>query len=133
MNMTPQYDVNDSEIKRELARQAAELDKLMREEQGLNKVLASGFKGGLAGIMVIAYILALVLAIAIFYCGYQFFTVPAEQQLFWGVMLLLAFQAQMGTKLWIWLESNRSSTLRELKRLELAVQHLQQGMPAQSV
>lgn len=109
------------DVKRELARQAAELDKLMREEQGLDKVLASGFKGGLGAIMAVAYVLAVILAVAIFYCGYQFFTVAADQQMFWGILLVLAFQAQVGTKMWIWLESNRSSTLRELKRLELAV------------
>ncbi len=114
----------NNDIKQQLAEQAAELDKLMREEQGLEQVLASGFKGGLGAIMTIAYILAMILAVAIFYCGYLFFTVEAEQQLFWGILLLLAFQAQVGTKLWIWLESHRSSTLRELKRLELAVAKL---------
>lgn len=114
----------DKDIKQHLARQAAELDKLMREEQGLDKVLASGFKGGLGAIMIIAYILATLLAIAIFYCGYQFFTVAPEHKLHWGISLLLVFQAQVATKLWIWMESNRSSTLRELKRLELAVVQL---------
>lgn len=114
----------EQDIKRELSRQAAELDKLMREEQGLDKVLASGFKGGLGKIMAMAYVLALLLAAAIFYCGYQFFTVAPQQQLFWGILLLLAFQAQVGTKLWIWLETNRSSQLRELKRLELALQQI---------
>ncbi|MDX1537398.1 DUF6768 family protein [Arsukibacterium sp.] len=117
----------DHDIKQQLARQAAELDKLMREEQGLEKVLASGFKGGLGGIMIIAYILATVLAVAIFYCGYHFFTVAPEQQLFWGISLLLVFQAQVATKLWIWMETNRSSTLRELKRLELAVAKITAG------
>uniref|UniRef100_UPI0040483675 DUF6768 family protein n=1 Tax=Rheinheimera sp. TaxID=1869214 RepID=UPI0040483675 len=116
----------DNEIKQELARQAAELDKLMREEQGLDKVLASGFKGGLGAVMAIAYVLAILLAVAIFYCGYQFLTVAPAQQTFWGILLLLTFQAQVGTKLWIWLETQRSSTLRELKRLELAVQQLSQ-------
>ena len=120
-----------ADIKSELARQAAELDKLMREEQGLDKVLASGFKGGLGAIMAVAYVLALVLTVAIFYTGYQFFTVVPEQQSFWGFLLLLAFQAQVGTKLWIWSEANRSSTLRELKRLELAVQQLKQHPPSQ--
>tara|TARA_R110002126_G_scaffold16500_19_gene65896 strand:+ start:2495 stop:2854 length:360 start_codon:yes stop_codon:yes gene_type:complete len=114
----------DNDIKQQLAKQAAELDKLMREEQGLEKVLAAGFKGGLGAIMTIAYILATLLAIAIFYCGYQFFTAAPEQQLYWGIILLLVFQAQVGTKMWIWLETNRSSTLRELKRLELAVAKL---------
>jgi len=114
----------DNDIKQQLAQQAAELDKLMREEQGLERILASGFKGGLGGIMIIAYILATVLAVAIFYCGYHFFTVAPEKQLFWGVTLLLVFQAQVATKLWIWMETNRSSTLREVKRLELAVAKL---------
>ncbi|WP_019676242.1 DUF6768 family protein [Arsukibacterium perlucidum] len=114
----------DKDIKQQLAQQAAELDKLMREEQGLDKVLASGFKGGLGKIMALAYLLAIILAAAIFYCGYQFLTVAPEQQLFWGVSLLLAFQAQVATKLWIWMETNRSSTLREVKRLELAVAKL---------
>ena len=117
----------EQDIKRELSRQAAELDKLMREEQGLDKVLASGFKGGLGKIMAIAYVLAVVLAAAIFYCGYQFFTVAPAQQLYWGILLLLAFQAQVGTKMWIWLETNRSSQLREIKRLELALQQLNQA------
>jgi hypothetical protein len=112
----------DTDIKQQLARQAAELDNLMREEQGLDKVLSAGFKGGLGAIMTVAYIIALLLAVAIFYCGYQFLIAEAEQQVYWGVLLLLAFQAQVGTKLWIWLETNRSSTLRELKRLELAMQ-----------
>ncbi len=115
---------DDKAIKQELARQAAELDKLMREEQGLDKLLASGFKGALRSVMVIAYTLALLLTIAILYCGYQFFTVIPERQLYWGVLLLLAFQAQVGTKLWIWLETNRSSTLREVKRLALKMQQL---------
>lgn len=114
----------DSDIKQQLAKQAAELDKLMREEQGLDKVLASGFKGGLGTIMGIAYLFAVLLSIAIFYCGYQFFTAEPEQQVFWGVLLLLSFQAQVGTKLWIWLETHRSSTLRELKRLELTIAQL---------
>lgn len=124
--MTQQHNVNDNDIKRELARQAAELDKLMREEQGLNKVLASGFKGGLGAVMAIAYGLAVLLAVAMFYCGYQFFTAAATEQNFWGILLLLTFQAQVGTKLWIWLETNRSSTVREIKRLELAIQQLTQ-------
>ena len=51
----------------------------------------------------------------------SFFTVASAQQLFWGILLLLTFQAQVGTKLWIWLETNRRCQLRELKRLELAL------------
>lgn len=114
----------DKKIEQELAAQAFQLDKLMREEQGLGPMIRSGFNGGLRPLMIIAYILALLLTVAIFYCGYQFLTVESTAQNYWGVLLLLAFQAQMGTKIWIWLEMNRASTMREIKRLELAVAQL---------
>lgn len=111
----------DKKIEQELAAQAFQLDKLMREEQGLAPLIRSGFNGGLRPLMIIAYGLAMCLAAAIVYCGYQFLNVDSVSQNFWGVLLLLAFQAQVGTKIWIWLEMNRSSTLREIKRLELAI------------
>lgn len=114
----------DKKIEQELAAQAFQLDKLMREEQGLGPMIRSGFNGGLRPLMIVAYLLAIALAVAIVFCGYQFLTVASAEQNYWGVLLLLAFQAQMGTKIWIWLEMNRASTMREIKRLELAVAQL---------
>jgi len=114
----------DKKIEQELAAQAHQLDKLLREEQGLGSMIRSGFNGGLRPLMIIAYLLAILLAAAILFCGYQFLTVTSAEQSYWGVWLLLAFQAQMGTKIWIWLEMNRASTMREIKRLELAVAQL---------
>lgn len=111
----------DRKIEQELAAQAFQLDKLMREEQGLGPMIRSGFNGGLRPLMIVAYLLAIVLAGLILYTGYQFLTVESASQSYWGVLLLLAFQAQMGTKIWIWLEMNRASTMREIKRLELAI------------
>jgi hypothetical protein len=115
----------DQEIIQLLARRNAEIDRLMREEQGLPAVLAAGFRGGLNGLMQFAYALALVLAVALFYCGYRFITAPAADLVFWGVLLLLCFQAQVGTKQWIWLETQRAGTMRELKKLQLAIDQLQ--------
>lgn len=114
----------DKKIEQELAAQAFQLDKLLREEQGLGPMIRSGFNGGLKPLMIIAYVLAILLAMAIVFCGYQFLTVASSEQNYWGILLLLAFQAQMGTKIWIWLEMNRASTMREIKRLELAVTQL---------
>lgn len=115
----------DKDIAQLLARKNAEIDRLMREEQSLPAVLAAGFRGGLSGLMLFAYIVAVVLAIALFYCGYRFFTAPAADLVFWGVLLLLCFQAQVGTKQWIWLETQRAGTMLQLKKLQLAVEQLQ--------
>jgi len=116
---------DDKEFVQLLARKNAEIDRLMREEQGLPAVLAAGFKGGLSGLMLFAYVVAVVLVIALFYCGYRFITAPAADLVFWGVLLLLCFQAQVGTKQWIWLETQRAGTMRELKKLQLAIEQLQ--------
>ncbi len=115
----------EQDIVQLLARRNAEIDRLMREEQGLPAVLAAGFRGGLSGLMQFAYGVAVVLAFALFYCGYRFITAPSADLVFWGVWLLLCFQAQVGTKQWIWLETQRAGTMRELKKLQLVIEELQ--------
>ena len=112
----------EQDIVQLLARRNAEIDRLMREEQGLPAVLAAGFRGGLSGLMQFAYGVAVVLAFALFYCGYRFITAPSADLVFWGVWLLLCFQAQVGTKQWIWLETQRAGTMRELKKLQLVIE-----------
>jgi hypothetical protein len=80
------------------------------------------FKTGLGKIMALSYVIAIVLVIVIFYSGYQYFAVEASNKPFWGMILLISFQAQIATKLWIWLEMNRASTVKEIKRLQLFIE-----------
>ena len=57
--------------------------------------------------------------------GYQFFISEGmDDRIFWGVLLLAFWTGTIGIKIWFWLEMNRNSTLREIKRLELAVAQL---------
>lgn len=119
---------NHNNIDQHIAAKNAELDRLMREEQGLPAVLAAGFHGGLSGLMQFAYAVAVILAVALFYCLYRFLNAPATDLVFWGVLLILCFQAQVGTKQWIWQETQRAGTMRELKKLQLAIEQLQQQL-----
>ncbi len=73
--------------------------------------------------MALSYVIAFVLVIVIFYSGYQYFAVEASNKPFWGIILLISFQAKIATKLWIWLEMNRASTVKEIKRLQLFIEH----------
>ena len=57
--------MNNKQQAAELAAQAYQLDKLMREEQGLMPLIQSGFRGGLKPLMILAYLLALLLTVAI--------------------------------------------------------------------
>ncbi|WP_339862625.1 DUF6768 family protein [Paremcibacter congregatus] len=45
---------------------------------------------------------------------------------FWGVSAVLCGLVIVGTELWFWMEMNRNSLLREVKRLELQVSLLRE-------
>ncbi|MCC5856160.1 MAG: hypothetical protein JJU10_10870 [Idiomarina sp.] len=83
----------------------------MQQPTGLFEYLGAAFKTPLRQIMIYAYILAIVLTIGIVYSAVRFFTGGAEDQLFWGILMLAFITMQVATKLWIWMESNRVSML----------------------
>lgn len=113
----------DSGMQAKLQGQTEELDRLMRKDNNLMALMQGSFKTGLGTLMAVGYMLAILLAIVIFYSGYQYFGVEASEKSFWGMILLISVQAQVAIKLWIWLEMNRASTIKEIKRLQLLIEH----------
>ena len=109
----------DDKIKKDLAEQAQELDQMMQEKEGLGDYLKTGFRSGMKWVMVIGYIYAIVFTVLMFTFGYQFFNAEPERQIFWGVLLVLVFNALIAVKLWIFIETNRNHTSKEIRRLEL--------------
>lgn len=89
------------------------------DEQGLRSYLRTGFSSSMKWVMVVGYIYAFVFTLLMFTFGYHFFTAEPERQLFWGVLLILVFNALVAVKLWIFIETNRNHMSRALKRLEL--------------
>ncbi|RUO66313.1 hypothetical protein SAMN06297229_0188 [Pseudidiomarina planktonica] len=112
----------DEQIKKDLAEQAKELDKLMDHDESLLGYMKQGFNYGYAWLVKVAFVLALVLSVLLVFCGYQFFTAAPEHELFWGVLLILTFNAQVATKLFIYMQINRNHTAREIRLLELRLQ-----------
>ena len=69
-----------------------------------------------------------VMTVALIWCGYQFFMAESvDQRVFWGVWFVITINAQGMLKLWSWMEMNRNSVIREIKRLEIAVSKLHTG------
>ncbi|WP_417624940.1 DUF6768 family protein [Paremcibacter congregatus] len=59
--------------------------------------------------------------------GFHFYRADILQDtLFWGVNLLLCGVVIVAFELWFWMEMNRNSMLREVKRLELQISLLRQ-------
>ncbi|SFB79847.1 DUF6768 family protein [Pseudoalteromonas denitrificans] len=117
----------DSKIKKELENDAAEIDKILAQENGgLTSMLASGFKGSMRRWFVLINIVTVIISAALLWCAYQFFTVDSELQTFWGILLIVCLQLQVATKQWLFNEMSRSSLIREIKRVELAVSELEE-------
>lgn len=107
----------DEKIKQDLLEQSKELDELMKDNDSLSGYLGASFSSGLGWLVKIGYVLATLLSILLFYCAYQFFNAQPEKEVFWGVCLVISFQAQVATKLWIFMQSNRSYLSKELRLL----------------
>ncbi|RUO33757.1 DUF6768 family protein [Aliidiomarina soli] len=116
--MTSNKDV-DQQIEKDLAEQARELDKLMDTGEGLTGYLKQGFKYDIGWLVKVAYGLGVIFSVLLVLCGYRFFTASADTELFWGVLFILTFNAQVAIKLWIYMQTNRNHTAREIRLLEL--------------
>ena len=107
----------DDKITQTLQSQAKELNAMV--DGSFFDYLKHGFDRSFTGIMRLGYAIAIVLSIVMLWFGYQFFTVGPEKQLFWGVLLIMSLIAQVATKLWIFMQTNRNILSRELRMLEV--------------
>lgn len=107
----------DDKITQTLQGQAKELDALV--DGNMFDYLKLGFDSSFAGVMKLGYAIAIVLSILMLWFGFKFFTVTREEQLFWGVLLIISLISQVATKLWIFMQTNRSILSRELRMMEL--------------
>jgi len=112
----------DSRIKEELERETSEIDALLAKEGGLPDMVSAAFKGSLRRWVWVTSVIILPISALMVWCGYEFFTADSsDEQAFWGFCLIISAMAQIALKQWQWMEMNRASMMREIKRLELAV------------
>ena len=118
----------DEKIKSELESEAKQLDSILAHEPGLFKMLTNAYKGALGGWVIWVGVVTTIISILMFWCGYEFFFVAGDvmNKIHWGVALLLTTMIQISLKMWTFMEMNRQSTLREIKRIELEVTKLKQ-------
>ena len=115
----------DQHIKSELENESAEIDRILATDNGISSMLAGGLRGGLRRWFLVANLAAIMISVALVFCGYQFVVASTtESSIFWGILMVLALQMQIGVKQWIWQEMSRNSMMREIKRVELSVSRL---------
>lgn len=113
----------DDKISQALAQESQEVDKLLAtENNGLFGMLFATWRGGMRYWVMMMNIVALLFTILLFYCGYQFWIAHiSTEQIFWGVVFLAVLQIQISLKMWLFMEMNRMSAVREIKRVEIAL------------
>lgn len=123
----------DERIRKELHDQGDEVDALDLEEKSLFGMLNRVFTGGLARWAAFAMVLTLLFVGLTVWCGYEFFTaVDVDDRVFWGILAAVAFHGLSMFKLWFFMEMNRNSVTREVKRIEVALARLEEnGMDRQ--
>ena len=116
----------DDKIRAELEHEAASIEKALAHDAGIFTMLANAYKGALGRWVIIVGIFTFAITLVMFWAGYQFFFVETNlaSKLHWGVLLLLSTMVQIALKMWTFMEMNRQSTLRELKRVEFSIESL---------
>lgn len=112
----------DEKIFRELERETEAVSELLAKEGGLPDMVAAAFKGSMRRWVWLMSFITLAVTGVMFWTGYEFFTASlSDDRLFWGICLIVSAMAQIALKQWQWMEMNRASLMREIKRLEIAV------------
>lgn len=116
----------DERIKRELEDENQKLDKILAQDNSLFGMLGDTFRGSLKRWVIVVNIIVLLITGVMFWSGYNFFTaLNVDARIFWGVILIVCTVIQISLKEWLFSEMRRSSLMREIKRLELSIEHLQ--------
>ena len=92
------------------------------EEEGLPqkvKSLNSGKFGRMAILTAIVHTIAVAVAV---YCGYKLFTSPDVVEILrYSVVLFITWSFGIMIKLWQWMQMDKETVMREMKRLEFQV------------
>ena len=91
-------------------------------ELGLFGLIAESFRGPLKAMVITVFLLVLIFAVILVICTVNFFTVDdITLKLNWLAVGLTALIVIGLLRLWYFMELNRLSVIREVKRLELQI------------
>ena len=112
----------DQKIRESLQSRAQLEDELLVPDRGLFGMLANAFNGSMRRWVWLTNVLVILVSVPMLWSAWEFFTAAtSDDRLFWGVCLIATLFMQATLKMWIFQEMNRTSIMREIKRVELLV------------
>ena len=101
------------------------------DEQSLFANMVDTFRGRRRWFVMMVWFWAFIAAVLMFGGAIMFFRVESESdKLMWALACILGMVANGMLKTWYWMEMNRASVLREIKRVELQIARLAERIPA---
>ena len=115
----------DKKIREALAAEDQELAEDFGSELSIFQMIGDSFRGRHRWLVALVFIETLVfLALAIF-SAVKFFQVDGTREmLMWTAAFVFCMLAMLAGKIWYWMELNKNSVTREVKRVELQIAHL---------
>ncbi|CAM3753181.1 MULTISPECIES: DUF6768 family protein [Pseudoalteromonas] len=112
----------DEKIKQSLQAEQHNLESVLESDSGLFKQLSGIYQGSMRRWTILGTMLAFILTAAFIISAYQFFN--SDQQLLWAVCFVSSLMMQIAVKLWLFMEMNRQSIIKEIKRSELEIKEM---------
>ncbi len=115
----------DEKIRDALEAEDGELFAEYEGEQGIFEMVAGVFRGKLKWLVLVTTIAMIAVFAAGIYAAFQFFEAEGMREMIaWSMAFLFCMLGVTIMKVWFWMEMNKNSITREIKRLELQIASL---------
>ena len=115
----------DKAIQESLRKEDAELFKDFGEEPSMFAMVMETFQGRHRWLVMMTVFWTLVFMVLAVLSGIRFFRAEATRDLMmWAAACIVCLSAVSMMKVWFWMELNKNSITREIKRLELQIARL---------
>jgi hypothetical protein len=115
----------DDLIKKALTEEESEILERLGEEQSIFEQLMSNFQGKMKWMSMYIAFMILVFFILSIFCLIEFLNAKdIRMMLLWGAGMGASFLTVGMLKMWQWMQMDKNSIMRELKRLELHIASL---------
>jgi uncharacterized membrane protein YciS (DUF1049 family) len=115
----------DEKIREVLSREDSELLEHYRGEQSIPQMVIDSFRSRHRWLFVVAFTEGIVLFALEFVVAYQFFHAESTRAMIaWATGFVSCLFVIAMIKVWYWMELNKNSLAREIKRLELELANL---------
>lgn len=121
----------DEKIREALRREDADLLKHFQAEPPFHELLIETFRGRRVWMNFLAVVFTFAFFVLSLFTLYGFFHAEGSRSLIaWAIGFLWSSLAVAMLKIWFWMEIQRNSVVREVKRLELQVANLSRQLDA---